>query len=265
METDDSNLPEIELDHSRMEAPQPKKALPTQRIAAQKIADPEPKIELDWNVPHGQMAAKHRDGFGGSRPVRVSGAVQHVPQAKTGGEEKSEVGKHAPTFRAVTFDGKLIDLAALRGKKVWLTFYRYATCPLCNLHISEISRRYPDLKKAGVEVVSVFDSRVPEFFQPGGIADIRFPMISDSDKKLYHLYGTRSSIWGVLRFSVLIQFIKALTRGFRQGAILGDSGQLPSSFLIDSNGVICDIRHGKTAVDYMPWLKVEVFAGLRGA
>ena len=260
METDESNLPEIELDQSRMEAPNPKKKLSTEKVTTS-----EPKVELDWNVPHGQMAAKHRDGFGGSRPVRVSGAVQHMLQARTGIDEKSEVGKHAPAFRAVTFDGKLIDLAALRGKKVWLTFYRYATCPLCNLHISEIARRYPALQRAGVEVISVFDSRVPEFFQPGGLADVRFPMISDSNKKLYQLYQTRSSIWGLLRFSVLIQFIKALLRGFKQGAILGDPGQLPSSFLIDSNGVILDIRHGKTAVDYMPWLKVEVFAGIHGA
>jgi len=87
-------------------------------------------------------------------------------------------------------------------------------------------------------------------------------MISDSNKELYRLYSTRSSLLGVLRPSVLIQFIKALLRGFRQGAILGDPGQLPSSFLIDPNGVIREIRHGKTAVDYLPWSRIIEFAGL---
>jgi len=180
-----------------MEVPQPKKSLPAKSSAAL-----EQKVELDWNVPHGQMAAKHRDGFGSSRPLRVSGAVQRAPQVKTGVDEKPEIGKFAPAFRAVTFDGRLVDLSALRGKKIWLTFYRYATCPLCNLHIAAISHRYLALQKAGVEVVAVFDSRVPEFFKPGGTSDVRFPMISDSNKELYRLYSTRSSLLGVLRPSV---------------------------------------------------------------
>jgi len=95
-----------------MEVPQPKKSLPAKSSAAL-----EQKVELDWNVPHGQMAAKHRDGFGSSRPLRVSGAVSARATSKNRGRREPEIGKFAPAFRAVTFDGRLVDLPLFAGRK----------------------------------------------------------------------------------------------------------------------------------------------------
>lgn len=256
--SDESDLPEIELDLEQMETPSPKRPAP--KSSSTEMTDS--RIILDWNVPHGQLAAKQRDGNATTKPaIRVSGKVQVTPKTRT--NESPETGKFAPTFRALTFDGKMVDLVALRGKKVWLTFYRYSTCPLCNLHIAEVARRYPALRDAGVEVLAVFDSRVPDFYNPGKVENPPFSMISDSNGDLYRLYETRKSLFGVLRPSVLIRLIKAVFSGFPQGAVLGEFSQLPSSFLIDPNGMIREVRHGRTAVDFPPWSQLEAFSGAR--
>jgi AhpC/TSA family protein len=43
------------------------------------------------------------------------------------------IGSNALTFTAQALGGRRIDLAALRGRTVLLKFYRFATCPVCNL------------------------------------------------------------------------------------------------------------------------------------
>ena len=43
-----------------------------------------------------------------------------------------ERGELAPDFTAVTYDGKSISRGDYRDSKLWLSFYRFAACPLCN-------------------------------------------------------------------------------------------------------------------------------------
>ena len=40
-----------------------------------------------------------------------------------------------------------ISVSTKKGKKTLLTFYRFATCPFCNLRIHEIINRYEELGK----------------------------------------------------------------------------------------------------------------------
>ena len=40
-----------------------------------------------------------------------------------------ESGRTAPPFVGQRYDGGTISSADLRGKPVWLGFYRYASCP----------------------------------------------------------------------------------------------------------------------------------------
>ncbi|MEK6579616.1 MAG: redoxin domain-containing protein, partial [Bdellovibrionota bacterium] len=187
----------------------------------------------------------------------ISGKIQVTAHEQNA--ESPEVGQTAPSFRAISFDGKMVDIKGLRGKRIWLIFYRYATCPLCNLHLSEIGGRYALFKQYGLEIVAVFETAVPQFFKVGGMQSSAFPIISDTEKKLYSLYRTRRNILGVLRLSVLFKLIQAFTRGFKQRKIEGQFGQLPSHFLIDENGIIQKVHHGKTAVDHIAWSSVGLF------
>ena len=57
-----------------------------------------------------------------------------------------------------TINGSNFSLSSLKGKKVLLTFYRFARCPMCNLRINEILKRYDELGK-NFTMVGIFDSK----------------------------------------------------------------------------------------------------------
>jgi len=44
-----------------------------------------------------------------------------------------------------TSEGKIFNLKETNGKKILLTFYRIASCSLCNLRISQITKRWSEL------------------------------------------------------------------------------------------------------------------------
>lgn len=53
-----------------------------------------------------------------------------------------QANDRAPEFVARDFLGAPVDLQPLRGHKVMLSFYRYASCPLCNLRMRDLIRGY---------------------------------------------------------------------------------------------------------------------------
>lgn len=69
-------------------------------------------------------------------------------------------GQMAPTFEATTFRGEPIRFEQFRGEKVWLGFYRWASCPLCNLRVKEVIERRSLYESAG-SVTSPCSSRRP--------------------------------------------------------------------------------------------------------
>ena len=54
-------------------------------------------------------------------------------------------GDTAPAFETTSIDGRPIRLDDFRGQKLLLAFFRYASCPLCNLRISELIRHHTEL------------------------------------------------------------------------------------------------------------------------
>ena len=62
------------------------------------------------------------------------------------------VGQPAPSFIATTWDGRPVSLSDFEGQKLWLAFFRYAACPLCNVRVRAIYRRVAELHAAGVAV-----------------------------------------------------------------------------------------------------------------
>jgi peroxiredoxin len=227
------------------------------------------KLKIDMEASHGSQTVQPDSGLD-DETLRIGEAIRindvidiETPrQVPLGVPEGPEVGKFAPAFKGITYQGRMVDLLGLEGRKVWLIFYRYATCPLCNQHLSEIERRFDALSRLGIEVIAVFDSAVPAFFKPGGRKGVRFSLISNQTGTLYRLYRTQRSLWGVLRPSVAVGLLRALLSGYRQHKVPGNFDQLPSHFLIDERGIIVKVRRGRTAVDHLPWSELAEFAGV---
>lgn len=49
------------------------------------------------------------------------------------------------------------NIEDFKDKRIFLTFYRFASCPFCNLRINEIIKRYHELRDDFI-MVAVFNS-----------------------------------------------------------------------------------------------------------
>jgi len=52
-----------------------------------------------------------------------------------------QAGQPAPDFLRPDIGGKTIRLGDYRGRYLLLSFYRYASCPFCNLRVHELLQR----------------------------------------------------------------------------------------------------------------------------
>jgi peroxiredoxin Q/BCP len=156
----------------------------------------------------------------------------------------------AKDFIAITHRGERISLEQFKGRKVWLAFFRYASCPLCNLHIHSIIKRYDEFEKAGIVFLPVFQSSVEEVMKYAGGLNLPFPIICDPAQELYKLYDVGSSYKGFISASVLLKMSKAFMSGFLPGKIQGDISRLPSDFLFSENQEIIFRYDGKDIGDH---------------
>jgi len=152
-------------------------------------------------------------------------------------------------------------LSSLRGGKVWLAFFRYASCPFCNLRVSEIVARHDDLTAAGVTVVGVVQSppeRVPEFM---GKQNPPFTLLCDPSERLYGLYGLEASLRGYAHPSNVGVLAKAARAGFVPSPKMdGTKTRHPADFLIDEDGRIQDAFYADVISAHIPFHRVERFA-----
>ena len=149
-----------------------------------------------------------------------------------------KVGTHAPKFCLQDLLGETRCLSDYRGRRLWLSFHRYAACPLCNLHVHELSGWHDRLKKQGVDVVAMFRSGAQRVAEQYESRPVPFPLLSDATGEVYRQYGIETSLTGMLKAFVLPRAMKAFFSGFMPGKIDADARILPADFLIDADGVI---------------------------
>ena len=56
-------------------------------------------------------------------------------------------------------DGNTFKLSSIKGKKVLLTFYRHASCAVCNLRINEFVKKYEEFGK-NFTMVGIFHAQL---------------------------------------------------------------------------------------------------------
>lgn len=176
-----------------------------------------------------------------------------------------KIGDRAPSFIAKTYRGEITSLKKFRGKMVWLIFYRYPTCPLCNLHLNALKLRIEKYKADGLEIIAVFETGSEKFEKKTLSFLDKMTVVTDPMKVLYRLYQTDVKLTSVFRPTVALTFIKAVLSGFPQGTVDGQLGQVPASFLIAENGSIEQMYFGRNIADHIPFSKVEEFIQARSS
>jgi peroxiredoxin len=101
----------------------------------------------------------------------------------------AKIGSFAPDFKLQATNGQEIALSDFRGKtNVILFFIRETTCPQCRTHVAQLGRMHEQFREAGAEIVVILgnDLETAKIYANG--IDLPFPILSDPQRKVYHLY-----------------------------------------------------------------------------
>lgn len=174
----------------------------------------------------------------------------------------------APYFTRTDIFGREIDLNNYRGKKILLAFFRHAGCPFCNLRVHVLTKIHEEMKVKGMEMIFVFESKEKVLQNSIFHKEVSpIPLISDSDKLLYGMYGLeQSALKSTL--SHLSSFVQTTFKASRLDIPIhmmkeGESfNTMPAEFLIDNNLIIRDMHYSERLNDRVSVEKIKAFAEL---
>jgi peroxiredoxin len=168
----------------------------------------------------------------------------------------------APSFSAETVQGNSVTLDQFAGKPLLLKFHRYAACPICNLHLHDFARRFPEFHQRGLEAVAFFHSPVESIREHAGTEQYPFALAADPTFRVYRRYGVETS-WPRLALSALrpnfyYDWVRAMRQGYWGGKMPLQIAKMPADFLIGPDGRIAHAHYGRTIGDHLPYHEIEV-------
>jgi peroxiredoxin len=175
-----------------------------------------------------------------------------------------QAGQPAPDFLRPDIGGISIRLGDYRGRYLLLSFYRYASCPFCNLRVHELLQRLSEFEKRGLSLVGVFQSAREAIMDHVGKQQPPFPIIPDPAHDLYRRYGVETSLPALL-LGLTVRMgraLKAMRKGFLPGRMEGHVTLVPADFLIGPDGNILIAYYGKDISDHLP---IEIILQQLGA
>lgn len=107
-----------------------------------------------------------------------------------------DIHSEAPDFTLPDADGKLHTLSSYRGKKVLLYFYPKDDTPGCTTEACEFRDAYEKLASSGLVILGVSADSVKSHKKFAEKYALPFPLLSDEQKEVCHLYG----VWQKKKF-----------------------------------------------------------------
>ena len=172
-----------------------------------------------------------------------------------------KAGIQARSLKLPAIDGSIFDSEGIKGKPFMLSFFRFASCPFCNLRIHELVRRFDEFG-SNFTIVAVFDSPLDNLRHHAERHNAPFPIVADEDNTYYREYGIEHSISGVLKGMLLRipTLLKGMCKGYIPTRVKGSMTTMPSDFLIDREGVIQVAYYGMDEGDHLPFDTVKRFS-----
>jgi len=164
---------------------------------------------------------------------------------------KLTINSPAPRIKTKDILGNDFDLETYKGQKILVAFFRFSTCPFCNLRIHTLSTEY---EKLGINIVAIFESSNENLRKHLAHYELPFPVLSDRAGVYYKSYGLNKSVIGVFK-GMLTRPIEML-RGMSKGKSLfhgidGHLTRMPADFLIDENGMIRELMYARDEGEHM--------------
>ena len=171
-------------------------------------------------------------------------------------------GDKAPHFTLPAIDGSTFNMADLKGKRVILTFFRFSTCPLCNMRIRRIVQRWNEFSKDAV-MVAVFDAKVGDLQKRMKKHDAPFVVVADETYEQFNKNGVKKSffkfMWGAMRSPLTL--LQATLRGYVPLTLsISKLSTIPVDILIDEDGKVVEAHYCKDTADHLSLDRMIAFS-----
>lgn len=171
------------------------------------------------------------------------------------------VDNKAPAFHVRDIRGEMVGLEQFQGKKLLVSFYRYASCPFCNLRIHTLNQKAEEYRQQGMEMIAVFQSTAQQINKYAGKEVRPFTIIADDKRELYRLYGVQTSWWGFSKAFItrLPDLLRTSLLGNLPGRMDNELNRMPADFLIDEAGCVKLAYYGSDIGDHLPLADLEQY------
>ena len=171
-------------------------------------------------------------------------------------------GDTAPEFTLPAIDGSTFNMADMKGKRVILTFFRFSTCPLCNMRIRRIVQRWNEFSKDAV-MVAVFDAKVGDLQKRMKKHDAPFVVVADETYEQFIKNGVKKSffkfMWGAMRSPLTL--LQATLRGYVPLTLsISKLSTIPVDILIDEDGKVVEAHYCKDTADHLSLDRMIAFS-----
>ncbi|MFL3013147.1 MAG: redoxin domain-containing protein [Candidatus Neomarinimicrobiota bacterium] len=160
-----------------------------------------------------------------------------------------------------SISGEKFDIKKIENKRALITFYRFASCPFCNLRINEIVNRYSELDSE-FKMVAVFDSPLDNLIKQTKHHNAPFWILADEKYHYFEKFSVEKSFLKFLK-GTIVRFHKliiASLKGYVPLTFKGSVSTIPVDILIDENGKIDTIYYGRDTSDHLPFSKIKEFS-----
>ena len=141
------------------------------------------------------------------------------------------IGDQAPDFTLPGTGGRDYSLSSYRGQAVVLVFYPGDNTPVCTKQLTAYTDDIASFSALNCQVLAISPQTVESHEQFTGKHHFAFPLLADTDKKVFALYGALGPI-GFPRRSVFVVDTAGAIR-YMHRAIAGLTFR-PASELVDA-------------------------------
>jgi len=187
-------------------------------------------------------------------PIRLVSKRVLLPLCTGKNMPQLSVGDDAPQFTLPAIDGTTFDMSAMKGKRVILTFFRFSSCPFCNIRINKILKRWNEFADDTV-MVGVFDAKIGELTKRMKKHNPPFTVVADETYEQYLQNDVKKSLlrvlWAPMRAPLTM--LQALLKGYVPMTLsISKLSTIPVDILIDENGKVVNAHYCKDTVDHLP-------------
>ena len=163
-------------------------------------------------------------------------------------------GSPAPDISLPAIDGSTFKMSDHLGKRVILTFFRFSTCPLCNIRINRIIKRWNEFPE-GTVMVGVFDAKIGELTKRMKKHNSPFTIVADESFEHFERNSVMRSFGrfmiGALRSPLTL--IHATLKGYIPLTMsIKKLSIIPVDVLIGEDGKVVEAHYCKDTADHLP-------------